>query len=323
MIRHGLAVALALACACKKPEQAKPNEPTPEPLAEEATQAVEAEAPAGFIGVLTPKSQAEVVAPFSTTVKSYVVNVGDSVEAGAKLAVLDDAPLKEALSKVDAELKGAAAAYASAASNAGIQLKAYQAGVAAKTTYLQAQGATAEAKARYDGVKASYEASKVKLGKTSVEAPIAGRIALQYVKVGGQVAEGSPILRVISSDELYVRFAIPTDQSNKLAEGAAIDLTIDSHGEPVKAKGKVISVQPELDPIARMVFAEAELVGDIPPGLQAGLVCRIKPAVGAAAGTPAPGSGSGSAAPVPTPPPPELAPKTTPEAKPSRKKPKR
>ena len=320
MIRHALAIALALSCSCKKPEQSKPNEPTPEPLAEEATQAVTTEAPAGFIGVLTPKSQAEVVAPFSTTVKSYVVNVGDSVEAGAKLAVLDDAPLKEALSKVDAELKGAQAAYASAASNAGIQLKAYKAGVAAKTTYLQAEGATAEAKARYDGVRASYEASKVKLGKTSVEAPIAGRIALEYVKVGGQVAEGSPILRVISSDELYVRFAIPTDQSNQLAEGAAIDLTIDSHGDQVKAHGKVISVQPELDPIARMIFAEAELVGDVPPGLQAGLVCRIKPTAGAAA-TPAPGpdAGSGSAALAPPPP----ATKTAPGVKPIRKNPKR
>ncbi|MBL0217070.1 MAG: efflux RND transporter periplasmic adaptor subunit [Myxococcales bacterium] len=310
---------LALAGACKKTEQVKANEPTPEPLAEEATQAVEPEAPAGFIGVLTPKSQAEVVAPFSTTVKQYLVSVGDPVEAGAKLAVLDDAPLKEALSKVDAELKGAQASYASAASNAGIQLKAYRAGVAAKTTYLQAEGATAEAKARLDGAKASYEATKTKLGKTSVVAPIAGRIALQFIKPGGQVTEGSPILRVISSDELYVRFAIPTDQSNKLQEGMPIDLLIDSHGDQVKARGKVTSIQPELDPIARMIFAEAELVGEIPAGLQAGLVCRIKPA--AAATTPPAGDGSGSdrAAAVPPPPP---TPAPTPAPKPAVPKPK-
>ena len=312
-------VAIGLAGACKKTEHAKTNEPTPEPLAEEATQATEADAPAGFIGVLTPKAQAEVVAPFATTVKQYLVNVGDPVEAGTKLAILDDAPLKEALSKVDAELKGAQASYASAASNAGIQLKAYRAGVAAKATYLQAEGATAEARARLDGAKASYEATKTKLGKTSVVAPIGGRIALQYIKAGGQVAEGSPILRVISSDELYVRFAIPTDQSDKLAEGMAIDLVIDSHGDQVKAQGKVVSIQPELDPIARMIFAEAELVGKVPAGLQAGLVCRIKPATGAVVPPAGAASGSDRPAPVAPVPPPPATPTPTPKPKPRKR----
>lgn len=315
----GLAFAFALAGGCKKTEQTEANEPTPEPLAEATPPAAEEPAePTGFIGVLTPKAQAEVVAPFSTTVKQYLVGIGDPVEAGTKLAILDDAPLKEALSKVDAELKGAQAQYSSAASNAAIQLKAFRAGVAAKATYLQAEGATAEAKARFDGAKASYEATKTRLGKTSVVAPIAGRIALQFVKPGGQVTEGSPILRVISSDQLYVRFAIPTDQSDKLREGGAIDLEIDSHGDKVKARGRVTSIQPELDPIARMIFAEAELVDEVPAGLQAGLVCRITPAMGA--GSPAPGDGAGSAGAAPpspvTPPPAPAPPASAPPRKP-------
>ena len=274
---------LALVIGCKPTEQAKTNEPTPEPLADVTTQDTEPDAPTGFIGVLSPKSQAEVVAPFTTSVKSYLVNVGDRVEVGQKLALLDDAPLKEALSKADAELKGAGAAYSSASSSAEIQLRAFNAGVAAKTTYLQAAGAASEAKARYDGAKAGFDATKLKLGKSIVLAQIAGKVAVQYIKPGEQVAEGKPILRVISSDELYVRFAIPNGENDKLAEGMAIDIAISGHDKPILAHGKVISIQPELDPIARVIFAEAELTGELPAGLQAGLVCRIKPAPGTVA----------------------------------------
>ncbi len=34
---------------------------------------------------------------------------------------------------------------------------------------------------------------------------------------------------------------------------------------------------PELDPVARMILAEAELVGELSSQLQAGLVCRVRP----------------------------------------------
>ena len=314
------AAAIAAACAvsaCKPHEHAKASEPTPEPLADEATQAVEPEAPTGFIGVLTAKSQAEVVAPFATSVKQYLVSVGDRVEIGQKLAILDDAPLREALSKADADLKGAAAAYSSAASNADIQLRAFNAGVAAKATYLQAQGTTSEAKARYDGFRATYDATRTRMSKTTVVAQIAGKVAVQYIPPGGQVAEGKAILRVISSDELYVRFAIPTGETDKLAEGMPVDIQIASHGTQLTAHGKVTSIQPELDPIARVIFAEAELTGELPAGLQAGLVCRLKPAPGAVvpvtpsgsgSATSGSGSGSGSAATGPT----DMPPATTP-----------
>lgn len=262
--------------ACREGSRTRTSEPVPEPLAEVTSTdpAKEIEAPAGYIGVLTPKAQAEVVAPFATTVQELTVPLGEHVESGAKLAVLDDAPIREQLARSQADLKGAQASQSAAAAAAATQRKALRAGVASKASVTAAEYALSEASARVQGAKAAYEAIKAKLTKTVLVAPIAGKVALHYAKVGAQVGEGAPVVRVISSDELFVKFAIPTDQTDKVAVGAELDIRIDTHGQEVATHGVVTTIAPELDPIARMIFAEAELK-DPPATLQAGLVCRI------------------------------------------------
>ncbi len=262
--------------ACRETTRTTTNEPTPEPLAEltSANNVVEPEGPKGYIGVLTPKSQAEVVAPFATTVKELIAPLGEHVEAGAKLAILDDSPIRELLAKSEADLKGAQASQAAAASAARTARKAYSVGVASKANATAAVYALTEASARVQSAKAAHEATKAKLSKTTLVAPIAGKVAIQFAKVGAQVAEGQPVVRVISSDELFVRFAIPTDQADKVTVGSELDIRIDRQGQEVTARGVVTTIAPELDPIAQMIFAEAELT-EPPSTLQAGLVCRI------------------------------------------------
>ena len=276
MSRCAVVVWIVAAVACREPTRAPTNEPTPEPLAELSNPptAAEAEGPAGYIGVLTPKAQAEVVAPFTTTVKELTAPLGEVVEEGAKLAVLDDTPIRELLAKSAADLKGAQASQSAAASAAATQRKALRAGVASKASVTAAEYQLSEASARVQGAKAAHEAIKAKLSKTTLVAPIAGKVALHYAKVGSQVGEGAPIVRVISSGELFVKFAIPTDQTDKVAVGAKLDIRIDTHGQAITTGGVVTTIAPELDPIAQMIFAEAEL-REPPATLQAGLVCRI------------------------------------------------
>ncbi len=270
-----VAIVLALV-ACRESPRTHTSEPTPEPLAEQSKNNVaEPEGPTGYIGVLTPKAQAEVVAPFATTVKELTVPLGEHVEEGAKLALLDDTPIRELLAKSNADLKGAQASQSAAASAAATQRKALRAGVASKASVTAAEYALSEASARVQGAKAAHEAIKAKLTKTTLLAPIAGKVALHFAKVGAQVGEGAPVVRVISSDELFVKFAIPTDQTDKIAVGSKLDIRIDTHGQELTTHGVVTTIAPELDPIAQMIFAEAEL-SDPPSTLQAGLVCRIQ-----------------------------------------------
>ena len=140
-----LAVVLALV-ACRESPRTRTNEPAPEPLAEQSKNEVaEPDGPAGYIGVLTPKAQAEVVAPFATTVKELTVPLGEHVEEGAKLALLDDTPIRELLAKSSADLKGAQASQSAAASAAATQRKALRAGVASKASLTAEEYALSEA----------------------------------------------------------------------------------------------------------------------------------------------------------------------------------
>jgi hypothetical protein len=79
---------------------------------------------------------------------------------------------------------------------------------------------------------------------------------------------------VISSDELFVKFAIPADKIGTVVPGDQVDIVIDQQN--VTTTGVVRHVAPELDPVAQMILADAELTAAIKE-LQAGVVCRIIP----------------------------------------------
>lgn len=267
-----VAVVFALA-GCPEHDPPPPTGPTPEPLAESQGPVIDPAAATnrGYVGVLTPRESAEVAAPFTTTVTEIVVNLGDVVVAGAKLAVLDPEPLKEQLAVATAELSSAATSRSAAATALKREKAAYRAGVASKSAVTEAEARLGEAGAGVRGAKARVEAIKRKLADTTMVAPIAGKIALRYVEPGARVEEGQPVIRVISSNELFVRFAIPIDDTGKLKPGDPIDVMIEGRGSQ---KATVKTISPELDAISQMILAEAELAvgGD---QLQSGLVCRI------------------------------------------------
>jgi hypothetical protein len=73
------------------------------------------------------------------------------------------------------------------------------------------------------------------------------------------VQEGQAVLRVIRSDELFVKFAIPAADARRITAGDPIELRLPERH--LVARGVVKRVAPELDPVAQMVLAEAELVG--------------------------------------------------------------
>jgi hypothetical protein len=73
---------------------------------------------------------------------------------------------------------------------------------------------------------------------------------------------------------VLVQFAIPADQAGSVRPGDLVDVRLDRRPEPVTAR--VGHVAPELDAVAQMIIADADLV-DPPPDLQPGTVGRILP----------------------------------------------
>jgi len=281
-------LALALFAACTSEDPIRDDKPAPDPLAVKNV-ATEAPKRTGYIGVLTPREVAEVTAPFTTRVIDFQVKLGDQVEKGTTLAKLDEQPLREQLAVAEAELKAMKAEARHSAVSHGAAAAALQRekmgakeGIASKADVAEAAAKSGEAAtmvskalANVDEQKARIAALTDKLQHMTLASPLGGRVSLRYVEPGGRIEEGHPVLRVISSDELFVKFAIPSDQVNHVVPGDKVAVKIEGRSTPVHATVK--NVAPELDPVAQMILAEAELDTPVPDKLQSGMVCQIVP----------------------------------------------
>lgn len=246
-----------------------------------------AEEKPGFLAALTPKESVDVMAPYTSAGVHLVVKLGDAVTPGQVLARLDDRQLRQELDAARAQLRTAQAAILQAqvdrrsadivferektAVGAGVGSPADLA--TARQAVARATAAIAVARATADERTTHVAQLQAHLAEMTLTAPIAGSIALAYAQDGARVEEGRPVLRVISGG-VFVKFAIPADRSGSVKPGDAVDVSCDRR--PGLLTATVGHVAPELDAVAQMIIADADLVKP-PADLQPGLVCRILP----------------------------------------------
>lgn len=95
------------------------------------------------------------------------------------------------------------------------------------------------------------------LNRSRVPAPFDGTVAVRSVDAGANVARGAPLVRLISSDDLMVRFAVPPRRMAGIREGALLKF------QPLAAVAPVTilvrRIAPEIDPDLQAVVIEAEI----------------------------------------------------------------
>lgn len=256
-----LLAATIMACGESEPpatKQAKPDEP----------EVVQTDVqPEGFPGVVVPKGVAEVQAPFGTRVVSYSVSLGEKVKAEQELAVLDLEPLKAELASATADVSSTEAAVRSAGAEVNAAERAYQrarklgdiiSGAQVEQAKLAVSTASAglrQARAALTSAKAKVEHLQRRERDATLRSPIDGELTARYIEPGSRVEENQVVLRVIAGP-LFVKFAVPAD-AERPEVGAIIEIKTDDSHQTLK--GRVTSVSSELDPVAKMHIAEAEL----------------------------------------------------------------
>lgn len=241
----------------------------------------------GFIAALTPEHSADVMAPYTSASARLAVKLGDAVTKGQILARLDDRQLRQELDAARAQARTAQASIIQAEveqRGAEIVLKREQAaadaGVGAHADVDAAAQAVAKATASLSFARATADERNTKiaqlqahLAEMTLTAPIPGSVAMIYPQDGARVEEGRPVIRVISGG-VFVKFAIPADKVDAIHVGDTVDVRVDRRADLLTAT--VRHIAPELDAVAQMILADAELVNP-PPDLQPGTVGRILP----------------------------------------------
>jgi membrane fusion protein (multidrug efflux system) len=211
------------------------------------------------VGSLETPDMTAIAAEIAGTVVALDVPEGKRVEAGHVLARLDDAEARAALTVTSARLENARARLA-------------------RQGPLHAQGVASaqsldDARAELRSAEGAYHEARTRLEKHTVRAPIGGVLGLRQVNVGQYVSAGQPIVEITLADALELRFHLPQQDLPRVAPGQRV-LGVVGRCE-ARFEGRVMAVDPRVDPSTRMVGLQAVVSGEAGT-LHPGMAVRVR-----------------------------------------------
>lgn len=126
----------------------------------------------------------------------------------------------------------------------------------------------AQARANYEATKAEYEAARLNLARTRVQAPFEGRVRERIAGVGQYVAPGAQLGRIFSTDVAEIRLALTDNDLAKLDLPIAFTASDDNPGPPVTLsafvagemhewEARILRTDGAIDPGTRQISAIA------------------------------------------------------------------
>lgn len=206
-------------------------------------------------GTLKPWRDADVGFETGGRLVRVSVSIGDKVEAGQTLAVLDASRAAAQVGQAESQVSAAQASLTLAEDN----LKRTEALVASKSVpeaqAEQARQQVALAKAQLDGALASTRLAKTGAGLHSIAAPFAGIVTRAPTGIGSVVNPGVPLVHIEDTSRFRLGATIGEEDVPLVAVGAKVHV---SYREKI-AEGKVIAVVPSLDQATRRAPVEIEV----------------------------------------------------------------
>ncbi len=247
-----LAVSLA-GCNDKVAEKAVPTRPV---LV--ATVHYEAESPErSFVGTIKPRIETDMGFRVPGKVAKRLVEVGQTVDVGQPLAILDEIDLRLQAEQAEAELRAATGvqAQASAAETRAKELRAK--GWATDAQMDQARASADEARARLNRAQRSVELTNNSLSYATLAADSRGVVTATLIDPGQVVAAGQTAIRVARFAEKEAVVAIPETLLGRAKEGTA---SVSLWSEPGrKYVAKLREIAPNADPATRTYLAKFSL----------------------------------------------------------------
>jgi len=244
----------------------------------------------GFVGVVVAGKAADIAPKMTGRLEGIHVKVGERLAANAPIATLDTAQIRQELNMGEAKLKVARAdeqrastEHAQARENLET-LTGLQSGghisekelSAARYQEKVASAALDAARARVAEAQANVAQLRENLAQATVRAPYAGTVSERYLDPGSMVGPTTPIIRLISAEDLRVRFAVREELAGTVGYGMAVRVEVIALN--ANLNGVIENIAPEVDIASRHILAEARL-DPLPDGFKkaipSGLEARV------------------------------------------------
>lgn len=194
------------------------------------------------------------------------VGVGDRVQAGETVAVLDSEVERNSRNTAQAEVAAARAALDQSEAFEKRQKQLLTERVISPNEYDVSLRQLKTTKAQLDAAEAQLKSAEEQLGYTELKSDAAGVITQKGAEPGEVVPAGKMILQVAQETGRDAVFDVAAQAiRDGLALGAEGEVWLADHPE-IKAEGKVREISPQADPVTRNYQVKVELL-DPPAGM--------------------------------------------------------
>lgn len=226
-----------------------------------------------ILGRVVAKEEGPVAARVAAPVAAIEVEVGDRVEAGARLASLDTTRLALDRALADADVRTAEAELAAARMELElIELE--------RARLLQLEGSAAFSRARLDDKtkEATVAASRIEaaaarlaratvmrdyrdadLADAEIAAPFAGVVVARHVSAGAHVQVGDPVVSLVDDRTIEIEADVPADRLGGSAAGLEVVVAIAGGGTHQAALRAVVPVENPLTRTRAVRFAAPDV----------------------------------------------------------------
>lgn len=212
-----------------------------------------------FVGTIKPRIESDMGFRVPGKVAKRLVEVGQTVDVGQPLALLDEVDLRLQAEQAQAEFSAATGVLAQAAAS---EQRAKDLRAKGWTTDAQmdsARAAADEARARLNRAERQVELTKNSLSYATLVADARGVVTATLIEPGQVVAAGQSAIRVARFAEKEAVVAIPETLVGRAKEGAA---SVTLWSEPDKKyAAKLREIAPSADPATRTYLAKFSLPG--------------------------------------------------------------
>ncbi len=163
------------------------------------------------VNALVSTDQNVIVMPeASGTIQQIKVRRGQSVRKGQTLAIIDNSVLRKNMSELKSRLSFATTLFEK-------QQRLYKQNVGTEVQYLQAKN-------NKESIENSMATLRSQMRKTTVVAPISGKVDQIFPKQGELASPGSPVVRLVSTNHLYAEADISEAYIGKVNLGDSVEV---------------------------------------------------------------------------------------------------
>ncbi len=227
-----------------------------------------------FFGNVTADQEVKVYSTVPTRLTELKVDVGDIVNKGQILAVVDNEKIRQGVIQAEAGLEATRAQLANVADEYQRVEKLYSENAISKSQYDATRTQYEALKSNVKQLEAALATAKNQLQDSYITAPLDGIITARNFNVGDQTSPQIPLFTVMAMQKVKVQIEIVESQIGKIKEGQRAYIYVNAYPDR-RFEGKINKVYPTVNPLVRTVTAEV-IITNPDMLLRPGMYARVE-----------------------------------------------